>query len=581
MSGWTKPADLFDIHLLESEARRRCAANDVKVMFKEGLPSAMYDFKLHTVVLPALSANKPYDETEYRRFLIHEVGHSNRRDVVTRAQGLDMQHPFGQLLNIVEDEVMERGISEQWYGDGVSLGLGHRRGLETDIQYVVEATANGAKIDEATAKTNAAYMMTQRARTWDKISKAERDLLDDVIPDEIRSIVNELDKEGWTERLRKTNTCDEVYKYTSDLHKRLFPDPEDKDPESECRKSGAAKGAGKDAAGGKKPADGKAGKGTPSETYKDTLVEWRNLKKHDDTLEGGLGGKIDWAGYHYTHIGGQPNLLPTEVRAPLASPRMASYGDKAKVPDLPIAQQLRIMLLSEGKAKVLTEQTSGKLDKRKLARLGMPVVPGTDSWRKVFRKRIPSKKLNTAISILVDGSGSMGGPTGSGLSKMQVAAGAAAATCKALTGPLRIPTEVLGFSTGGGKNIMVPIKEFHEVVRPEEVAQRAMGLPMSGNSDGESMLWAAERLLKRKEKRKVLLVLSDGCPADGTGRHNPGDMLTYAIGACRKKGIEVYGIGIQDKSVKTFYGQDCKVINDGAELASALVSTLSSKLHRK
>ena len=34
------------------------------------------------------------------------------------------------------------------------------------------------------------------------------------------------------------------------------------------------------------------------------------------------------------------------------------------------------------------------------------------------------------------------------------------------------------------------------------------------NVDGEAVMWAAERIRKRPEKRKVLLVVSDGAPVD-------------------------------------------------------------------
>lgn len=563
-------ADLFDIHLLEQEARRRCASSGVNVVFREDIPTALYDFKSHTVALPTIKPEHVYDETEYRAMLIHEIGHANRKDVVTRAVGLDMTSTYGRLLNAVEDQVMERKISEDWYGDGVSLGLGHRRMVEHDTKFVLEKTSEVGDMDENSVKWTAAYVTGERTRTWDKISKAEREVLEDVLPDKVVKLVNELDKEGWTDRLLKTNTCDEVYQYTTDLYKRLYPEDKDKDPEKEARKGGAGKGKGGEATGEK-------GKGDPSEEASENMTHWSLLKKAEATFTGGLGGKIDYSGYHYRNPGDSPMLLPTKVMEPKSSGRYS----KLNVPDLPVAGQLRILLLSEGKAKIQTELTSGKLDKRKLARLALPVVPGTDSWRKVFRKRIPAKKLNTAITVMVDGSGSMGCMAGSdGKSKMQVAAAAASAVVKALTGPLRIPTEVVGFSTYGATNIVVPAKTFTEKVVPDVINQRLLGLPMSGNSDGEALLWGVERLLKRKEKRKIMLVMSDGCPADSQNG-NPGDILNWAIGACRKRGVEVYGIGINDNSVKHFYGKDCKVINDLHELAPALVTTLASKLHRK
>lgn len=552
-----KALDLLDIHLLETEARRRCAAAGVHVSFKADIPTACYNYKTHCVYLPALSETEAWDETDYRQLLIHEIGHSNRKEVVSRADGIDMSSKYGRLLNAVEDEVMERNIAKEWYGDGVSLSLGHRRLVERDTKFVLEKTQGGVEPDDDSTKWTAAYLTTQRARTWDNISKSERELLEDVLPEKILKLADELKAEGWVERLKKTETADEVFKYTTDLHKRLYP--EDPDPEKSAR-------AGKKATGTAKEKGGE-GEGKPGPS-----PHWTLLKPAEDTFTNPAAGKhgshIDYDDYYYSPKN-RPTLLDTDVLQP-SNGRYIPH----KVPDLPVAGQLRIALLSEGKAKFKTELTSGKLDKRKLARLAMPIVPGTDSWRKVFRRRIPAKKLNTAIQILVDGSGSMSGE------KIKIAAASAAATVKALTGPLRIPTEVLGFSSIVRKNTMTVIKDFTEVVHPDDINKRALGLPMAGNSDGESVMWAAERLTKRKEKRKIMLVLSDGCPADGTGKQSPGDTLSWAIRTCRKRGVEMYGIGIMDHNVQKFYGNDSKVISDLRELAPALVTTLAGKLHR-
>ena len=554
-----KTNDLLDIYLLEQEARRRCGEAGVHVQFKDGAPTAMYDYRNHTVTLPALGKDTTWDEVDYRGMLIHEVGHSNRKDVLTRAKGMDMATTYGRLLNAVEDEVMERGISKQWYGDGVSLCLSQRRNIERDTKFVLEKTAGGFDPDDDSVKWTAAYAITQLARTWDKISEAEREMLIDILPQKIKDLVEELKSEGWVGRLQKVESCNEVYDYASELHKRLYP--EDPDPEKSAR-NGKGKG-GKGEAG-----DGKSG---PRKEIGET--HWTLLKESENTFspeKTGAPSRIDYDGWAYRHDAStKPSLLATDV----VTPRSPSYK-ALPIPDLPVAGQLRIALLSEGKAKFKSELTSGKLDKRKLARLAMPVVPGSDSWRKVFRKRIPAKKLNTAITVLVDGSGSMSGE------KMQIAAASAAATVKALTGPLRIPTEVIGFSNCGRKNVMIPIKGFNEVVHPDDINKALLGLPMSGNSDAESIMWAADRLIKRKEKRRIMLVLSDGCPADGTGKMHPGDMLSWAVETCRKRGLEMYGIGIMDNNVKRFYGDDSKVINDLKALAPALVTTLAGKLHR-
>ena len=69
---------------------------------------------------------------------------------------------------------------------------------------------------------------------------------------------------------------------------------------------------------------------------------------------------------------------------------------------------------------------------------------------------------------------------------------------------------------------------------------------------GEAILWSVDRLHKRKNKRKVLIVLSDGQPAS-----NRGDCYQFTkdvIDQVHKDGrIEIYGIGIIDDTVKQLY----------------------------
>jgi len=66
---------------------------------------------------------------------------------------------------------------------------------------------------------------------------------------------------------------------------------------------------------------------------------------------------------------------------------------------------------------------------------------------------------------------------------------------------------------------------------------------------------ATQRLLKRPERRKILIVLSDGEPAfygSGGGglakRH-----CKHAVEMAEKMGVETIGIGIMDDAVKHYY----------------------------
>jgi cobalamin biosynthesis protein CobT len=85
---------------------------------------------------------------------------------------------------------------------------------------------------------------------------------------------------------------------------------------------------------------------------------------------------------------------------------------------------------------------------------------------------------------------------------------------------------------------------------------------MSGNPDGENILWAYDRLAKRKERKKLLIVMSDGSPAASKGGYG---ITKYTEEVIREieasKDIEIYGLGLCCDSVKHFYKSNSERIN--------------------
>ena len=77
----------------------------------------------------------------------------------------------------------------------------------------------------------------------------------------------------------------------------------------------------------------------------------------------------------------------------------------------------------------------------------------------------------------------------------------------------------------------------------------------------------------------MMIVFSDGSPSDCAPGTNPAAMLKHAIKTCTKRGVELYGIGIQDDAVRHFYGE-CKVVTDEQEFDQALLHTIKNALVR-
>ena len=105
------------------------------------------------------------------------------------------------------------------------------------------------------------------------------------------------------------------------------------------------------------------------------------------------------------------------------------------------------------------------------------------------------------------------------------------------------------------------------------------------NIDGEAISWAFNRLKKRKEERKILMVISDGAPVDdSTLSVNSGDYLEKHLKKMvkfieNKTDIEILAIGI-GHDVSRYYNKAIKII-DVQELGDVMIDQLSDLFEKK
>ena len=105
------------------------------------------------------------------------------------------------------------------------------------------------------------------------------------------------------------------------------------------------------------------------------------------------------------------------------------------------------------------------------------------------------------------------------------------------------------------------------------------------NIDGEALLWAFNRLNKRKEERKILMVISDGAPVDdSTLSVNSGDYLEKHLKQTVKwieqsSNIEVLAIGI-GHDVTRYYNKAVKIA-DVQELGDVMINQLTNLFSEK
>ena len=261
----------------------------------------------------------------------------------------------------------------------------------------------------------------------------------------------------------------------------------------------------------------------------------------------------------------------------------------------PMQKDIERLMASRSNVLKLPGFRSGRLHAASLHKL----LVGDD---RVFRRLHENTSKDTAVGLVVDNSGSMGGK------KMTTAMQAAYALSQTLE-RVKIAHEVLGFTTlpanrtlddlitaeearigkqyGRIEPIYMPIyKDFNERLTPAVKQRFAVAAEhqnfLRNNVDGECIEVAATRLMRRKEKRKVLIVLSDGSPSAAAHyTYRSGERpeaalnshLHQVIEESTKRGIEVIGIGIMDDSVRHYYPKHV-VLKRIEELPSTIMKEL-------
>ncbi|MDC1382130.1 cobaltochelatase subunit CobT [Candidatus Puniceispirillum sp.] len=233
----------------------------------------------------------------------------------------------------------------------------------------------------------------------------------------------------------------------------------------------------------------------------------------------------------------------------------------------------------------------GILDAAKLHRVvTQPLSPLS------YKQEQDTKFRDTVVTLLLDNSGSMRGRP------ITIAAVTADILARTLE-RCGVKVEILGFTTrawkGGqsrelwqqaGKPAMPGrLNDLrHIIYKPADVpwrrARKSLGLMLregvlKENIDGEALLWAHDRLLARREDRRIMLVISDGAPVDdSTLSVNSGSYLEkhlrQVIGHIEGRSpVELLAIGIGHDVTR--YYRRAVTITDVDQLGGAVVGQLT------
>ena len=262
-----------------------------------------------------------------------------------------------------------------------------------------------------------------------------------------------------------------------------------------------------------------------------------------------------------------------------------------------LANKLQIKLLAKQNRSWNFDLEEGLLDTSKLPRIIMDPFNSLS-----FKKEKDIEFKDTLVTILIDNSGSMRGKP---ISVAAICADILARTLERCS----VKVEILGFTTkhwkGGSSrekwmkndkpNLPGRLNDLRHIVyksadTPWRQAKNNMGLMLKEgllkeNIDGEALKWAYSKMCRRKEERKILMIISDGAPVDdSTLSTNASDYLESNLKNIvkwieNKTDIELLAIGI-GHDVTRYYDQAIK-ITDVQDLGDVMINQLTDLFVKK
>ncbi len=255
-----------------------------------------------------------------------------------------------------------------------------------------------------------------------------------------------------------------------------------------------------------------------------------------------------------------------------------------------LANRLQRKLMAQQQRSWEFDLEEGVLDGSKLTR----IITGSNVPR-AFKHEKQTEFRDTVVTLLIDNSGSMRGRP------IAIAAICADILARTLE-RCGVKVEILGFTTrtwkgGQSRELWIEngrspypgrLNDLRHIIyknadAPLRRARKNLGLMLKEgilkeNIDGEGLVWAHNRLARRQEQRKIMMVISDGAPVDdSTLSVNLANMLEadlrHVIGWIEGlKQVELTAIGIGHDVTR--YYQRAMTISSADELATALVSRL-------
>lgn len=582
------------------------------------------------VYLPSIAHDQEVDaETQMvmRGYVDHEAGHNRHSDMPLILKKYEQWHEENKpvlkgLHNAIEDMWLEKRVMREYGGSEKNLSA---VASKCNNSFVEQNKDN--PLTQSWAAVAPLAVTWEGRRNYEGIEGVDECL--DLIPDDLRKRVEE-----WVSRIDDCkNTADcidlatEIYTNEieptmkkspkpdkeGDIRKRTVPGEDGEETQDESFGEGddpdttegqptsgdeeTDEGDGEGTTGGDTEGEEQEGEGSSeggTQEEVDEVTPWTT------DLKGGLDEALKAAGltehdgekyrpyttqYDMVHHRKLDQSIPANRKLNEGSTSIYK-ADQRKLGDTVLVMMRKLSRAFMAKQDRYWEggREYGRLDSRRL-------VAAVNGAANVFKTRDEAQDIDTAVMIMVDMSGSMEG------TRIIVARQVAIALCNCLD-RTSIAYELLGFGTDeyaigytekdeayrGKFSRVSPLrhyifKSFEEPLRDATGAIGTMAKHrMHHNVDGESLLFGHERLKKRPENRRIMLVLSDGYPEfDGSGVQHRKSHLADVVAHVQKEGTELIGIGIQSSAVEQFYDR-YTVVKDLSDLSKGALDQLARLL---
>jgi len=613
--------------LQAGDLRRYCEfitrTNGVGIRFDPNVDTASTDGV--TITLPEFNSRMTdADAHRLGAYVVHECAHHRHgRDVfsILRKNRMTAESPLAAIFNIIEDERVNRATNNEYRGDGIRLSDGQyhigRYVHKLYGDYKKSLPDPDASIfDETSAKLSGVQACQIEASSdWNSgLSAGFLPVLRDYFTRECFDAAETLrDKLDIINTMRALKNTGEAWELAKQAYELLFNKSaeehlaEQAQALSQAGENGDQDGSNPEGVSGKDgESDGKAsaknGSGTldinakPTDGFNPSTGKVRvtdmvlsdHREDRGDVGPGGHGMGYDYTDYTEQHgawreWGDDIRVVEYAKHGVAKSKDSYSWHDardfkdwlrevrRSEAAEAGFANKARRLLQVRTAARYEHNQKSGRLYRKAIYRVGVPQVNDGEWNSRIFKKRVTSDVLNTSVLVLVDWSGSMSG------TKAAHACDAAVLINEVFSKVLKMPLAVVSHAFYDKPSYGI-IKDFDTPASSDMIRERFSDFThyMSGNDDHDALLFAYRKISGRKSKRRIIIALSDGAPADGADGCDVFNALKETAKSIEESHrVELYGLGIMDDNVKHFYQRN-SVLKNADELEARLLDLLSN-----